>query len=67
MTYPYIFRESGIRSIRADNQEGTRKVTMKTVFDFQRSRRIEKEKYRKCISLSGGVFHVNHVRGRRNL
>ena len=65
MIYPYLFREGGIRSIRADNREGTRKVTMKTVFDFQRSRRIEKEKYRKYISLSGGVFHINHLRGER--
>lgn len=59
MTYPYLFRDGSIRSIRADNREGARKVTMKTVFDFQRSRRIEKERYRRCSTLSGGIFHVN--------
>ena len=34
---------------------------MKTVFDFRKSRRIEKEQYVKCATLSGGIFHVNYM------
>ena len=34
---------------------------MRVVFDFRMSRRIEKEQYVKCTTLSGGIFYVNHI------